>query len=400
MESMRALFVAGAIATHGVTPELANSIFDKLAGFADYGFPKSHAAAFGLLAYQSCWLRHYYPAEFLCALLNNQPMGFYAPHVLINDAKRHGLRVHRPDINLSEAACTVEGDRTVRIGLSFVKGLSDDVARAIVQERRVRGPFRSLADTVRRVSMPSGAAQNLISAGAFDGFGMRRRELLWQLGLFIPARGFGQSRRKRTELGKQIPLALPTSQDHVELPRTSSWEQMADEYRVLGLSPRFHPLGLMRPRLPKTLISSRDLENLPHGRLIRIPGLIVCRQRPATAKGITFLLLEDEFGLANIIVYPSLYEEQRMHVRSTPLLIVEGRLQKLNNNINILASRLYPLEDASFSYPHGNHDQKADPVSEEVDPRTIQLVHLDRSTPGPARREDIRALQPTAHNYR
>jgi error-prone DNA polymerase len=264
----------------------------------------------------------------------------------------------------------------------------------------VRGPFRSLADTVRRVSMPSSAAQNLISAGAFDGFGMRRRELLWQLGLFIPARGFGQSRRKRTEPGKQIPLALPTSQDHVELPRTSSWEQMADEYRVLGLSPHFHPLALMRSRLPKKLVSSRDLETLPHGLLIRIPGLIVCRQRPATAKGITFLLLEDEFGLANIIVYPALYEEQRMHVRSTPLLVVEGRLQKLNNNINILASRLYPLEDASFGYPSGDRDRKEDPVSEEVDPSRIQLVQLDRATPGPARPEDIRAIQPTAHNYR
>ncbi|HSH22145.1 MAG TPA: DNA polymerase III subunit alpha, partial [Candidatus Caenarcaniphilales bacterium] len=404
MEQLREQFILGAQRRHGVDRTEANEVFEKLRGFAEYGFPKSHAAAFALLAYQSCWLRHYYPAEFLCALLNNQPMGFYAPHVLLNDGKRHGLRINRPDINLSEARCTVEGRRAIRIGLAHVKGLTEDVAFDIVAEREANGPFPSFADVVRRVALRPEAAQNLIAAGAFDGFGLRRREMLWQLGLFIPARGFGLSGRKRTDHGKQIPLTLPTEQDHVTLPRVSSWERMADEYRVLGMSLHFHPLGLMRTRLPAGMTSSRDLDTLPNGLLVRLPGLIVCRQRPATAKGITFLLLEDEFGLVNVIVYPDLYERQRLHVRATPLLIVEGRLQRLNNNTNVLATKVAPLEDAPFAYPRHPSDGKEDPITsgnDDADPRTIQLIRLEAPpTEGPRRRADITAISPDAHNYR
>nr|MBA2276993.1 hypothetical protein [Chloroflexia bacterium] len=214
---------------------------------------------------------------------------------------------------------------------------------------------------------------------------------------------FGQTGRRRTDPGKQLPLALPTEQDHVVLPRATSWERMADEYRVLGLSPHFHPLGLMRARLPAGMVSSRELEKLPNGLLIRVPGLIVCRQRPATAKGITFLLLEDEFGLVNIIVYPDLYERQRLHVRATPLLIVEGRLQRLNNNTNVLATRVVPLEDAAFVYPRHPSDAREDPVTEgsdAVDPRTIQLVRLEEATDGPQNRAEVTAIKPHAHNYR
>ncbi|HEV2074278.1 MAG TPA: DNA polymerase III subunit alpha, partial [Thermomicrobiales bacterium] len=189
MESMRALFIAGAEGKD-IQADLANQIFDKLAGFADYGFPKSHAAAFGFLAYQSCWLKHYYPAEFLCALLNNQPMGFYAPHVLINDAKRHGIRVRRPDINASQLECTVEGRRTIRIGLSFIKGISEDAALRIAAERQTHGPYQSLADLIRRVALRPDAQQNLIASGACDSFGLQRREMLWQIGLFISPKGF------------------------------------------------------------------------------------------------------------------------------------------------------------------------------------------------------------------
>src|SRR5690606_25153442 len=151
---------------------------------------KSHAAAFGLLAYQSCWLRHYYPAEFICALLNNQPMGFYAPHVLINDAKRHGIRINRPDVNLSSANCTVEGRHAIRLGLSFIKGLGEDAAHTVVEERQRNGTYTSLADLVRRVALHPEAARNLIAADACN-FGLQRREMLWQLGMFIHARGFG-----------------------------------------------------------------------------------------------------------------------------------------------------------------------------------------------------------------
>lgn len=399
MESMRALFIAGAYG-QGVRQELANQIFDKLAGFADYGFPKSHAAAFGFLAYQSCWLKHYYPAEFLCALLNNQPMGFYAPHVLINDAKRHGIRVRRSDINASRLECTVEGHRTVRIGLSFIKGISEDAALRIASERQTHGPYQSLADLVRRVALRPDAQQNLIASGACDSFGLQRREMLWQIGLFVSPKGF-RDKRTRTHGGQQLPLPLPTSQDHVELPRTTSWERMTDEYRVLGLSVLHHPLSLLRGRLPGGMSSSKELSALPNGMKIHLPGLIVCRQRPGTAKGITFLLLEDEFGLVNIVVYPSLYEEQRLHVRSTPLLIVEGRLQLGNNNINVVAERLHPIEDSQFVYAQRPWEENEYP-EDNVDPKAIQLVQLPSRDliETPLTPADIRAVTPNSHNYR
>jgi error-prone DNA polymerase len=400
MESLRATFIEGADG-QGIEPELANQIFDKLAGFADYGFPKSHAAAFGFLAYQSCWLKHYYPAEFLCALLNNQPMGFYAPHVLINDAKRHGLRVMRPDVNKSNLECTVEGAHTVRIGLSFIKGISEDVALRIADERRLHGEYRSLADLIRRVPLRPDAQENLIAGGACDSFGLQRREMLWQIGLFVAPKGF-RDRKTRAHRGHQLPLALPTEQDQVDLPRTTLWERMTDEYRVLGMSVLHHPLGLLRQRLPDGMVSTKDLENLPDGMKVFLPGLIVCRQRPGTAKGITFLLAEDEFGLVNVIVYPDLYEKQRLHVRSTPLLIVEGRLQLANNNVNIVAERLHPIENSPFIYPAPTYVEDLERVLEEADPSRIQLVQLPSRDfiEAPLTQADIRAVTPDSHNYR
>jgi error-prone DNA polymerase len=404
IEAMRKAFMEGCHERGDVEPETAERVFDKLTGFAEYGFPKSHATAFALLAYQSCWLMHYYPAEFLCALLNNQPMGFYAPHVLVNDARRHDIRVFRPDINQSNAQCSVEGRKTVRIGLAFVKGLSEDAASEIVQERLRNGPYQSLADLVRRVTLRQDSVRCLIAAGACDGFGMQRREMIWQLGLFIPSRALTSGRGRKTT-GRQLSLALPTHQDAVELPPTSAWERMADEYRILGMSTTFHPMGLLRPRLPDRMVSINDLALLEDGTPIQIPGLIVCRQRPGTAKGITFLLLEDEFGLVNVVVYPSLYETQRQHVRSTPLLVVHGRLQKTKNNLNVVAERLQPIEDMQLVYPYEGRDVGSDhPIetpAEDVNPDTIQIVELtSRPTDGPRKRADIRAVAPDSHNYR
>ena len=400
MEDLRHIFVEGAI-SEGVEAENANQIFDKLAGFADYGFPKSHAAAFAFLAYQSCWLKHYYPAEFLCALLNNQPMGFYAPHVLINDAKRHGIRVLKPDVNASNIECTVEGTRTVRLGLSLIKGVSEDVAMRIYEERVAGGEFASLADLIRRVALHPNAQENLIAAGACDCFGLQRREMLWHIGLFIAPMGF-QDKRTRRHGGQQMPLPLPTMQDHVELPRTTQWERMTDEYRVLGLSVLHHPIGLLRHKLPPGMSSTRDLAGLPDGAKVFIPGLIVCRQRPGTAKGITFLLLEDEFDLVNVVVYPDLYEKQRLHIRSTPMLIVEGKLQLANNNINIVAERVHPMEDSPFIAPTPNFAEDIQGEYEEADPKHVQLVKIPARNliEAPITQADIRAVTPDSHNYR
>ena len=401
MQSMKDEFIAGCLnnpCDPPVTREIAERVFFKLSGFAEYGFPKSHAAAFGLLAYQSCWLKHYYPAEFLCALLNNQPMGFYAPHVLINDGKRSGLRIIRPDINLSQYDCTIEGKKTIRIGFSYVKGLAEDDALRLIEDRRRNGDYRSLADLVRRVPLRVDTLENLIAAGACDDFGLQRREMLWQIGLFITPTRFGARKGNKTQ-GRQLSLDLPTAQDHVELPATTSWERMTDEYRILGLTTKFHPLMLLRNHFPKHMMSTKDLENLPDGYRIQIPGLIVCRQRPGTAKGITFLLLEDEFGLVNIIVYPDLYERQRLEVRSTPMLVVEGKLQLANNNVNIIAERLLPLENHGAVTPPA-HNGWDIPPTDDIDLSRVQLMritHIEDPQPTTA---DIRALAPDAHNYR
>jgi error-prone DNA polymerase len=278
-----------------------------------------------------------------------------------------------------------------------VKGLQEEAAGRIIEDRQQNSDFRSLADLIRRVALRPDTLEHLISAGACDGFGLQRREMLWQIGLFISPKGF-MDRNTRQQAGRQLALALPTEQDHLELPATTSWERMTDEYRTLGLSTRFHPLYLMRSRLPAHMVSTRDLGRLPDGYRVQIPGLIVCRQRPGTAKGITFLLLEDEFGLVNVVVYPDLYERQRLEVRSTPMLTIEGKLQLANNNTNIIAERLIPIESMSFSPPE-SHNGWDVPQSEEVDLSRVQLMRIVTYEDGPRSPADIRAVTPNSHNY-
>ena len=339
-------FIEGCLG-NGVSRQVAESVFRKIAGFAEFGFPKAHAAAFGLLAYQTAWLRTYYPAESLCALFNAQPMGFYGPHVLVGDGKRHGVEVLPPDINRSGANCTVEGN-AVRVGLRYVKGLSETTAREVEHERRRGGPFRSLFGFLERTRLKREAVENLIACGAFDGFGpstapggvlrtgLERRELVWQLGLLY--RSEGHNSRER-----QLSLPLPTEQDMVPLKRMSDWDRMAADYAILGLSPDRHPMAFLRPQLHEGVVPSRMLASLPDGSPVEVAGLVVCRQRPGTAKGFVFLVLEDEFGLVNVIVKPDLYERERSLVRAEPFLIVRGELQRRDGTLNVTAERLRPL---------------------------------------------------------
>ncbi len=361
----------------GVSYEVARDVFRKLQGFASYGFPKAHAVAFAVLAYQSCWLKYYYPAEFLCALINNQPMGFYPNHVLINDAKRHGQRVLGPDIELSSLRCTVENGK-IRIGIGYVQGMGEETARNVVLERIANGPYRSLADFIRRVPLATEAIENLIMVGAFDRFGIGRREALWMVGLFIPSRKVGMA--KKAESGRQLALPLPVDQDRVELRPMGPWEQMAADYDIIGMSPRYHPLGLLRARLPNHLVTSKQLEALPHGITVELAGLVVCRQRPGTAKGITFLLLEDEVGLINAIVHLDLYLQERTLVRSEPFLVIKGKLQKTQGVINIIAQQIEALEGARTSF----HAPAPDSMEDIIE---------TPSTPP-------RKLEPASHNYR
>ncbi|MEE8385114.1 MAG: OB-fold nucleic acid binding domain-containing protein, partial [Dehalococcoidia bacterium] len=339
-------FIEGCL-DKGVMKAAAESTFAKIQGFAEFGFPKAHAAAFGLLAYQTAWLRTYYPAEFLCALFNAQPMGFYGPHVLVNDGKRHGVDVLPPAINDSGAGCTVEGD-AVRIGLRYVKGLSGATAREVEAERRHGGDFRSLFDFLERSRLKRDPVENLIACGALDGFGLERRDLLWQLGLIYRSEG-------RRDSEWQLALPLPTEQDMVALSPMTAWDRMAADYAILGLSPTHHPMALLRPQLHEGVIPSHLLESLSDGAPLEVAGLVVCRQRPGTAKGFVFLVLEDEFGLVNVIVRPDLHERQRSLVRTEPFVVVRGSFQRRDGTANVLATQFTALRAESDLAPEAHN---------------------------------------------
>src|SRR6202163_1355532 len=324
MERFRTDFIAGAL-KKGVKAHQAGDIFDKLFAFSEFGFPKSHAYAFAVLAYQSAWLRHYYAAEYYAALLNNQPMGFYAPHVLIGDARCHGLQVLRVAINSSGARCRPVTPEHILLGFETVRGVGKDLAKAIVAEREANGPFRSLPDLLRRTGMPRNAAEHLISVGALAEFGLGRRELLWQIGLLTPSTSVGRVRGRPAHVaGRQQSLGLPIDQDMVRLKDMTDWERMVADYGLLGLSPSYHPLALLRRDLPADVLSAEQVRASRDGTRVRTAGLVVCRQRPGTAKGFVFLLLEDETGLVNVVIRPDLHEAQRSTMRGDPYLCIEG----------------------------------------------------------------------------
>jgi error-prone DNA polymerase len=368
LESYRERFVSGA-AGKGVDGETANRVYDKLVGFSGFGFPKSHAAAFGLLAYQSSWLRHHYPAEFLCALLNAQPMGFYPPASLVRDAQRRGVEVLSPDVNLSGARCLLvpcvaetQGLKwAVRVGLAHLVSVGKEHAEALVVERESRGLFFDVADLARRGALSREELEALVKGGACDSFGGRRRDQLWQLGLVfrpqsVPGTG-GQA--------KQLTLSLDPTTETPDLPDLTRWELMLADYRQTGLSVGIHPLELLRPHLPPGTLSSQELNDAKHGSHVAYAGLAIARQRPSTAKGIVFMLLEDELGQVNLIVQSQVYERHRAIVRGEPLLLIRGRFERVGENRNVLVATLESLsalarqvadnDDAATAMPRAHH---------------------------------------------
>jgi error-prone DNA polymerase len=352
IEAYHERFVAGAARTHGADRETAERVFTMIAGFSGFGFPKAHGAAFGLLAYQSTWLRVHYKPEFLCALLNEQPMGFYPSDTLIHEAQRTGIEVLPPDVNHSRVLCHVEqagGDGArVRIGLGYLNGARADEVAAVVAEREGSGPFRSLGDLASRAGAGRPALSVLAWSGACDSLigahtEQARRTALWQLGVAAPA--------TRTSEGAQLalPLELP---DAPELKPLQPWERMVADYATTGMTAGAHPMALVREDLPADVVTSADLGRLRHGTRVRIGGLVVARQRPATANGIVFMLLEDESGTINLVVPPACYERDRLVVRGEPLVFAEGRLEKhpkAAGAINIVVDSLRPLDTGPSS---------------------------------------------------
>jgi error-prone DNA polymerase len=351
IEAYHARFIEGAGRTHGADRETAEGVFTMIAGFSGFGFPKAHGAAFGLLAYQSTWLRVHYKPEFLCALLNEQPMGFYPSDTLVHEAQRTGIEVLAPDVNHSGVLCHVESAGAppstsrarVRIGLGYLTGARADEVAAIVAEREANGPFRSLGELASRAGAGRPALSILAWSGACDSLigaatEQARRTALWRLGVASPA--------TRTSEGPQLslPLELPEAP---ALKPLQAWERMVADYATTGMTAGSHPMALVRDDLPDDVVTSADLERLRHGARIRLAGLVVARQRPATANGIVFMLLEDEHGTINLVVPPACYERDRLVVRGEPLVFAEGRLEKhpkAAGAINIVVDSLRPLD--------------------------------------------------------
>ncbi len=368
IEGHHRAFVDGAIARHGVSEELAERVFAMVKGFSGFGFPKAHGAAFGLLAYQSTWLRVHYAPEFLCALLNEQPMGFYPPDALVHEAQRQGLVVRAPDVNLSDVECTMDLDGAVRIGLGYIRGVRREDVSALVAAREAGGPFTGLGDLASRAGAGAPALELLAWSGACDALAFEavgpgvggaaadvggagsgcglgtggvspRRHVLWRLGIATPGRRVNGGVQLSLDWGASLPAAP------VQLRELSGWEAMIADYGTTGLTAGSHPMALLRRtgRVPADAVTSTGLEALEHGQRVRAGGLVVARQRPGTAKGTVFVLLEDEVGVINLVVPAKVYVRYRLLVRTEPLLLVEGKLERYaagGGVINVLVDRI------------------------------------------------------------
>jgi error-prone DNA polymerase len=371
------------MAKNGLVGDAADAIYEKIQAFANFGFAESHALSFGLLVYASSWIKLHYPAVFLAGLLRAQPMGFYSPATLTGDARRHGVEVRRPDIQRSgvhagveptrveerrptgdasrnptgmdacrtlhqppvpeydpaapneDAAHRRDGDIAVRLGLAGVTRIGERVAERIVAEREVNGPFRSMEDLVRRTGLVTAQLEALATAGAFDDLGLTRREALWRA---------GSAAQDRAEFlaDSIVTVQPPLFEDQ------SAFDALAADLWASGISTDDHPLAHFRAGLDaRGALSSRAIRTAEPGRRIEVAGLVTHRQRPATASGITFLNLEDEHGLMNIICSQGVWGRYRRVVRDSPALVVRGMLERSTEGVtNLLADRFEPLRIA------------------------------------------------------
>ncbi|MEZ4714228.1 MAG: error-prone DNA polymerase [Caldilineaceae bacterium] len=327
---LRQRFIDGA-AKQGIDESAAQAIYQQLAGFAGYGFCKSHAGSLALVAYAHLWLKRYYPGPFYAAILNNQPMGFYSPEVLINDAKRHGVAILPPDIQASAYDYTLayddNGAPQLRTGLGAVKGMGDQAWEQIARARRQQ-PFAHLHDLALRTRLPQELLETLIMAGALDAFG-ERRPLLWQL--------------KQLDVRVHT-LALPATTPDISLPALHLLEQVAWEYELVGYSAATQIMALYRPQMrQQNILSSWEVKEARPGQRVLVAGLTVVVQRPSTAKGVTFQSLEDEAGTVDLVLKPPIYERFRAVVRGERLVIASGIVQRAGGAVNVLVGYMWGL---------------------------------------------------------
>ena len=339
MERLRERFYTG-MASNGITGTVATKIFEKMLAFANFGFPESHSISFASLVYYSAWFKRYYPAAFCTALLNSQPMGFYSPQSLVADARRHGVLVRGPDVNRSGAVAGLEpagdevstGGLAIRLGLAGVRTVGDELARTIEEERRGHGPYADLPDLARRVRLTVPKAEALATAGAFGCFGVDRRAALWAAGVMAAQRP--------THLpGTAVGLRAPP------LPGMTEAEVTIADVWATGVSPDSHPIEHLRERLSaEGAIPVAGLAAVAEGTRIRVGGLVTHRQRPATAGGVTFLNLEDETGMLNVVCSPGLWARYRSVALGAAALVVRGQLERSPEGVlNLLADQLERL---------------------------------------------------------
>ena len=357
MAVMRGRLLEG-MAANGITGPVAEEIAHKLEAFSSFGFPESHSVSFAYLVYSSSWMKLHYPAEFTAALLNAQPMGFYSPHTIVRDARRHGVEILGPDLNISRTQCTLEprtarevggvshrenrgrpqpgyhadeSTMAVRIGLRYVRNLGDGLLERIGTERRTGGPFRGLEDFARRTGAGTGAIEGLATAGAFGCFGLSRRDALWAAAALREARP------------DKLP-GLVTGLDAPALPGMTALEEAAADLWSMGLSPTAHPTEFTRAALDERgVLTIAGLGAVPHRTVVEVAGVVTHRQRPGTAKGVIFINLEDETGLLNVICSPGLWRRHRRVARTSSALLVRGILERHQGVVNLVAHRLAPL---------------------------------------------------------
>ena len=372
--------MVGRMVQRGYDPEFAQRCFDQIKGFGEYGFPESHAASFAHLVYISSWIKHYYPDVFCAALLNSQPMGFYAPAQIVRDAREHGIEVRAPDVNYSDWDNTLEpvtpGVFAVRLGLRQVDGVPQAMAMRIMNQRQV--PYADLQDLKSRTKIDVGTMRKLAAADGFRSIGLDRRQALWESRALRDAPDLPLFRDNRDEGGEEV----------VALPQMPKCEHVVADYQTLRLSLKAHPMQFLRKSMAaQGYISASDLLNMRNGQIVRLAGIVLIRQRPGSAKGVCFITLEDETGIANLVVWPKVMEAFRKTIMRSRLIDIRGKIQRDADVLHVVAyhledrsDRLERLSNTEMQIPLARADEvrKAMPNTTHRHPRDVRIIPKSR----------------------
>lgn len=388
---------------NGYSRAFAENIFSQLKGFADYGFPESHAASFAILAYVSSWLKWHYPAAFAAAILNAQPMGFYSSSRLVIDAQDHGVEVRPIDVNYSHWDHMLEPHagrhgRALRLGFRQIKGFREDDAQQIVEMRGAR--YDGIRDLWRRTQLPVAVLERLARADAFGSFGLDRRSALWSIkGLNDGALPLFDYTATQARGSNAPPVALDDREEDANLPRLTTGENVLQDFRANSLSLRPHALALLRPKLHQLgLVTAKDLQVIDPNRRIRIGGLVQVRQRPGTASGVIFATLQDETGDSNIIIWPRVFDAYRREVLGGRMMIVEGRLQRESTVAHVVAERI--VDGTAYLTELGEIDWDSD-FGEMLSPADeVKKPLRDPQAARPRAIRDVMETFPDGRNFR